>query len=51
MSSILNVIMKKKKIVMTVFLNKGNNQKLVTIPQGSDIEPGDQVYIKKAEIK
>lgn len=34
---------------MKVWLNKGNNQKLITIPKDSDIEPGDYVKIEKVK--
>lgn len=30
-----------------VFINKGNGQKLITVPKYSDIEVGDLVEIKK----
>ena len=36
-------------LIKKVWRNKGNNQKLVTIPQDSEIEDGDYVSIKKVE--
>ena len=36
-----------KKIIMKVWINKGNNQKLVTIPKNCDIHEGNYVEIKK----
>ena len=39
--------MDKKDIIVKVWKNKLNNQKLVTIPQKSDIEEGDYIRIKK----
>lgn len=36
-----------KEIIQKVWKNKGNNQKLVTIPSKSEIESGDYVKIKK----
>jgi len=38
-------------IIQKVWRNKGNNQKLVTIPRNSDIKDGDYVIIKKIENK
>ncbi len=32
-----------------VWMNKGNKQKLVTIPKCSDILPGDRVRIERVE--
>jgi len=32
-----------------VWKNKGNNQKLVTIPKDSDVEAGDYVWIEKCK--
>ena len=41
----------KKKIIQKVWKNKGNNQKLVTIPKDCDIKEGDYVdYVKGANI-
>lgn len=37
------------KLRRKVWKNKGNNQKLVTIPSGCDIEEGDDVLIEKVE--
>lgn len=37
----------RKKIIMRVWKNKFNNQKLVTIPKDSKIKEGDYVEIKK----
>jgi len=42
---LLNIIM--KQIIMKVWKNKGNNQKLVTIPKDCDIEEGDYVELIK----
>ena len=39
----------KDKIIVKVWKNKGNNQKLVTIPKGSEIEEGEYVEIKRVE--
>ncbi len=46
---ILINIMEKDKIIVKVWKNKLNNQKLITIPASSDIEEGDYVVIKKVE--
>jgi hypothetical protein len=35
------------KIIMKVWKNKNNNQKLITIPKDCDIEEGDYVEIIK----
>ena len=37
------------KFKRKVWKNKGNNQKLVTIPKDSDVEEGDSVWIEKIE--
>lgn len=37
----------QKKIIRRVWKNKGNNQKLVTIPKDSNIEDGDYVEVIK----
>ena len=37
----------KNKVVMKVWKNKQNNQKLVTIPKDCDIQEGDYVKIEK----
>jgi len=42
---------KEMDIIQKVWRNKGNNQKLVTIPRNSDIKDGDYVIIKKIENK
>ena len=34
-----------KRIIKKVWVNKANNQKLVTIPKDSDIKEGDYVSI------
>lgn len=39
--------MDKVKKYSKVFINKGNGQKLITIPKDSGIEVGDLVEIKK----
>ena len=39
-----------KQIIRKVWKNKGNNQKLVTIPKDSDIEEGDYIRIEKISI-
>lgn len=38
---------KDKKIIVRVWKNKLNGQKLVTIPKESNIEDGDYVEVKK----
>ena len=35
------------RIKRKVWVNKGNGQKLITIPKDSDIEDGDYVWIEK----
>lgn len=35
------------KIVQKVWVNKNSGQKLITIPQNCDIEPGDYVEVIK----
>lgn len=37
------------KIKRKVWKNKGNNQKLATIPKDSNIEEGDYVWIEKVK--
>lgn len=37
------------KIKRKVWVNKGNGQKLVTIPKFSNIEDGDYVWLDKVE--
>jgi len=37
------------KIKRKVWINKGNGQKLITIPKDSNIENGDSVWIEKVE--
>jgi len=41
---------KDKKIIMKVWKNKANDQKLITIPKDCDIEEGDYVEIKKMKM-
>ena len=41
--------MYEKKIIVKVWLNKKNNQKLVTIPKNCDIQEGDYIEIKKVK--
>jgi len=43
------MIDKIKKLIMRVWKNKTNNQKLITIPKDSGIEEGDYVKIEKVE--
>jgi len=38
-----------KSIIVKVWVNKGNGQKLVTIPKDSRIKEGDHVKIEKVE--
>lgn len=38
-----------KKVIMRVWRNKFNKQKLVTIPKDCDIEEGDYVKISKVK--
>jgi len=35
------------KIKRKVWVNRGNGQKLITIPKDSDVEEGDEVWIEK----
>lgn len=42
--------MTKKKIIQKVWVNKTNNQKLITIPKDCEIKKGDYVAIKKVKI-
>lgn len=42
-------MVKKQKIIQKVWVNKHTGQKAVTIPKGSEINPGDWVEIKKLE--
>ena len=37
------------RIIRKVWLHKSTNQKYVSIPKESDIEPGDYVEIKKVK--
>jgi len=39
----------KKRIIVKVWKNNGNNQKLITIPKDSKINEGDYVEVKKVE--
>jgi hypothetical protein len=39
--------MVKGRIIVKVWKNNGNNQKLVTIPKDCDIKDGDYVEVKK----
>lgn len=39
--------MGKKKVILKVWVNKSNGQKLVTIPKNSDIEDQDYVEVIK----
>ena len=41
--------MEEKRIIVKVWKNKLNKQKLVTIPQKSNIKEGDYVIIKKVD--
>lgn len=41
--------MEQKKLIQKVWKNKGNKQKLVTIPKESEIVDGDYVEVKKVE--
>ena len=43
--------MKDKNIIVKVFINISNGQKLVTIPKDSGIEDGDFVKIEKVNMK
>ena len=43
--------MKDKNIIVKVFINQSNGQKLVTIPKDSGIDDGDFVRIEKVIIK
>ncbi len=38
-----------KQLIKQVYKNRGNKQKLVTIPKKSEIEEGDYVSIKKVK--
>jgi len=38
-----------KKVIMKVWVNKANNQKLVTVPKDSGIAVGDYVEIRKVK--
>ena len=42
---------KQEKLIQRVWENKGNKQKLVTIPKESEIKAGDLVEIEKVGIK
>jgi len=37
------------RLKMKVWVNKGNNQKLITVPKCCDIKDGDYVWIDKVE--
>ena len=37
------------RIKRKVWINKGNGQKLITIPHDSDIEDGEYVWIEKVK--
>jgi hypothetical protein len=37
----------EKKIIAKVWMNKGNKQKLITIPKDCDIKDGDYVEVIK----
>jgi len=37
------------RIKRKVWVNKGNGQKLVTIPFDSDVKSGDEVWIEKVK--
>lgn len=41
------LLMERVNKYSKVFINKGNGQKLITVPKYSDIEVGDLVEIKK----
>ena len=41
------MVKKNKKIIMKVWKNRFNKQKLVTIPKDCNIKEGDYVEIKK----
>lgn len=41
------LIMERVNKYSKVFINKGNGQKLITVPKYSDIEVGDLVELKK----
>lgn len=41
----------QKQFIKQVWQNRTNKQKCVTIPKGSDIEPGDYVLLRKVEEK
>lgn len=38
-----------EEIICKVWKNKGNEQKLITIPKDCNIEDGDYVYIQKVK--
>jgi hypothetical protein len=38
---------KQEKIIAKVWTNKGNNQKLITIPKDCKIKDGDYVKVEK----
>lgn len=42
-------MVKGKKVIRKVWLHKGTNQKIVTIPKDSEIKQGDYVKIEKIE--
>ena len=41
------MVIKNKKVIMRVWRNKKNNQKLITIPKECNIQEGDYVEVKK----
>ena len=43
--------MKDKNIIVKVYINQSNGQKLVTVPKDSGIEDGDFVRIEKVKMK
>ena len=40
---------RKNRYIWMEMVNKGNKQKLVTIPKDCDIEGGDEVWIEKVK--
>lgn len=42
--------MAQNKIIVKVYINKFNNQKLLTVPKNCGIENGDFVEIKKVTL-
>ena len=43
--------MKDKNIIVKVYTNQSNGQKLATIPKDSDIDDGDFIKIEKVRMK